>query len=128
MLRSNTRTPLSRVEGLGASHGGVTHFWRERITGAALVPLSGWFAWVALSEIGAERSDVLALLRMPANAILMVLFVIISAIHMTLGIQMVIEDYIEHDGRKILLLVLNQAFAIGVAAGAIYAITRIAFF
>ena len=127
MIRSNTRTALSRVEGLGAAHSGVVHFWRQRITGAALVPLACWFAWLALSQIGAERSDVAAFLHLPVNAILMALFVVLAALHMAIGVQVVIEDYIEHEGRKILLLVLNQAFALGVAAVALYAIGRIAF-
>jgi succinate dehydrogenase / fumarate reductase membrane anchor subunit len=122
----STRTPLARVEGLGAAHSGTGHFWRQRVTAVALVPLSVWFAWTALSLIGADRETAVAFLRLPINAVPMGLFIVIAAIHMALGIQVVIEDYIHHEGRKLALLVLNQFFAWVVAAVSIFALVRIA--
>ncbi|MGD0193100.1 MAG: succinate dehydrogenase, hydrophobic membrane anchor protein [Rhizomicrobium sp.] len=121
-----TRTPLSQVEGLGASRTGTSHFWRQRITAMALIPLTIWFVWSVLTLIGADRDTALAFLKMPANAVLMGLFIVITAIHMTLGLQMVIEDYVHGEGQKIVLLVLNQFFAWLVAAATIYALVRIA--
>jgi succinate dehydrogenase / fumarate reductase membrane anchor subunit len=121
-----TRTPLSQVEGLGASRSGTSHFWRQRITAVALVPLAIWFVWFALTLIGTDRDAALMFLRMPANAVLMGLFIVIAAIHMTLGLQMVIEDYVHSEGQKIALLVLNQFFAWLVAAASLYALVRIA--
>jgi succinate dehydrogenase / fumarate reductase membrane anchor subunit len=122
----NTRTPLSRVEGLGAAHSGVGHFWRQRVTAVALAPLAVWFACVALSLIGADRDAAVAFLRMPVNAVPLGLFVVIAAIHMALGVQVVIEDYIHHEGRKIVLLVLNQFFAWIVTAASLFALVKIA--
>jgi len=122
----NTRTPLSRVEGLGAAHSGVGHFVRQRVTAVALVPLALWFVWVALSLIGADRETAVAFLKMPINAVPMGLFVVISSIHMALGVQVVIEDYIHHEDRKIVLLVLNQFFAWIVAAASLFALVKIA--
>jgi succinate dehydrogenase / fumarate reductase membrane anchor subunit len=122
----STRTPLARVEGLGAAHAGTGHFWRQRVTAVALAPLSVWFAWTALSLIGANREAAMAFLKLPINAVPMGLFIVIAAIHMALGVQVVIEDYIQHEGRKILLLVLNQFFAWIVAAASIFALVRIA--
>jgi succinate dehydrogenase / fumarate reductase membrane anchor subunit len=122
----NSRTPLARVEGLGAAHAGTGHFWRQRVTAVALVPLALWFAWTALSLIGADRDTAVAFLKLPVNAVPMGLFIVIAAIHMALGIQVVIEDYIQHEGRKLLLLVLNQFFAWIVAAASLFALVRIA--
>jgi succinate dehydrogenase / fumarate reductase membrane anchor subunit len=119
-------TPLSRVEGLGSAHSGVEHFWRQRVSAAALVPLSCWLGVSMLNLVGEPRQQVLAFLHAPVSAILMVLFVIASVIHMQLGIQVVIEDYVHHDGNKIALLVLNKAFAWAVAAASLFAMYRIA--
>ena len=122
----STRTPLSRVEGLGAAHSGVGHFWRQRVTAVALAPLAIWFAVIALSLIGADRDTAVAFLRMPFNAVPLGLFIVIGAIHMALGVQVVIEDYIHHEGRKIALLVLNQFFAWIVAAASLFSLVKIA--
>lgn len=122
-----TRTPLARAQGLGSAHSGVKHFWRQRVTAAALVPLSIWFVWAALSLIGADRQSVTAFLHAPLNAILMGLFVILAAVHMMLGLQMVIEDYVHREGNKLVLLLLSQAFGWAVAAASVYALAKIAF-
>jgi succinate dehydrogenase / fumarate reductase membrane anchor subunit len=114
------------VEGLGAAHSGVGHFWRQRVTAIALAPLAVWFACIALSLIGATRDTAVAFLKMPANAVPLGLFVVIASIHMALGVQVVIEDYIHHEGRKIVLLVLNQFFAWIVAATSLFALVKIA--
>lgn len=121
----STRTPLSRVEGLGAAHDGVRHFWRQRVTAVALAPLAVWFAWFAFSQIGADRSAAVAFLKLPFNAVPMGLFVVIAAIHMALGLQVVIEDYIHHEGHRIALLLLNQFFAWIVAAASLFALVKI---
>lgn len=122
----STRTPFSRAQGMGAAHSGVGHFWRQRVSAVALVPLSVWFAWSALSLIGANREAVIAFLKMPVNAISMAFFVVAATYHMALGVQVVIEDYVERDGGKIALLVLNQYFAWVVAAASLFALVKIA--
>jgi succinate dehydrogenase / fumarate reductase membrane anchor subunit len=122
----STRTPRSRVDGLGAAHSGVGHFWRQRVTAAALVPLALWFAWASVAMIGADRDTALAFLRMPINAVLMGLFIVVATIHMVLGVQVVIEDYIHNEGRKIALLLANQFFAAIVVAASLYALVKIA--
>ena len=121
----STRTPLARVEGLGSAHSGVGHFWRQRVTATALAPLSIWFAWLAFSLIGEGRGEAVAFLKMPVNAVLMALFIIAATVHMALGIQVVIEDYIEREGAKIILLMLNQFAAWIVAAAALFALVKI---
>jgi succinate dehydrogenase / fumarate reductase membrane anchor subunit len=122
----SVRTPRARVEGLGTARSGVQHFWRQRLTAVALVPLAIWFAISALSLIGADRDTAIAFLGTPFNAIAMGLFVIAALIHMTLGLQTVIEDYIEREGTKLALFLLNQFFAWIVGAACLFALVKIA--
>jgi succinate dehydrogenase / fumarate reductase membrane anchor subunit len=122
----SARTPLARVEGLGAAHSGTGHFWRQRVGAVALIPLSIWFACVALSLIGADRTAAVAFLARPLNAIPMALFVVAALHHMVLGIQVVIEDYIHRESSKIALLLLNQFFGWSVGAACLFALLKIA--
>ncbi|HTT84652.1 MAG TPA: succinate dehydrogenase, hydrophobic membrane anchor protein [Rhizomicrobium sp.] len=120
------QTPLARVQGLGAAHSGTGHFWRQRITALALIPLAIWFVCSALTLIGADRDTAAAFLAQPVNAIAMALFVIAALYHMTLGVQVVIEDYVHDEGPKIALAVLNNFFAWIVGAACLFALVRIA--
>jgi succinate dehydrogenase / fumarate reductase membrane anchor subunit len=119
-------TPLHKVEGLGSSHSGVTHFWRQRVTAAALVPLSIWFIVSGLGLVGATETGSLVFLSQPLNAILMAVFVVILLYHMVLGLQVVIDDYIHGSGMKLALLLLMRAFALAVGAACLFALLRIA--
>ncbi|MGB8365664.1 MAG: succinate dehydrogenase, hydrophobic membrane anchor protein [Rhizomicrobium sp.] len=122
----SVRTPLGRVEGLGAAHSGTEHFARQRATAVALVPLAIWFGFSAFSLIGSERSDAAAFLAEPLNAVLMALFIIAATMHMALGLQTVIEDYVESEIGKIALLMLNKFFAWAVGAASLFALLKIA--
>lgn len=124
-------TPLHRVQGLGSSHSGVRHFWRQRMTAAALIPLSIWFAWSVLGLVGASEVQALTFLTLsplgiPLNAILMGIFVVILLYHMVLGLQVVIDDYVHSEGGKIFLMLLMRAFALAVGATSLFALLRIA--
>ena len=118
-------TPLHRVQGLGAAHSGTQHFWRERITAVALVPLSIWFGVSALALIGAKEVDVLAYFQHPWNAGLMGMFVVIMLMHQMIGIQSVIDDYVHQPGLKLLCLLLNRAFAWLVGVACLISLLRI---
>jgi succinate dehydrogenase / fumarate reductase membrane anchor subunit len=120
------RTPRSRVEGLGAAHTGTMHFLRQRITASALVVLSAWFVFAALQLVGANLAEVLVFFGNPVNAVLMLLFLATALYHMSLGLQIIIEDYVHQDGIKLVLLVLVRfaMWTIGAAAG--FALLRIA--
>lgn len=120
------RTPLGRVEGLGAAHRGTEDFIRERVTSIALAPLSIWFVWSAFSLIGADRGTAMAFFAQPANAVLMALFIIASMMHMALGLRVIIEDYVHTEGWKVALLLLNRFAAWAVGAASIYALLKIA--
>lgn len=124
----SSRTPLGRVKGMGSSHSGTGHFWRERITAAALAPLSLWFAYAAIGLSGTTTSAPLQFFAQPVNAILMASFVIISLYHAALGIQVVIDDYIHSSGTKIFLFLLVRLFVIATGSACIIALLRISVF
>ncbi len=119
-------TPLHKAEGLGSAHSGVGHFVRQRLTAIALIPLTIWFGISMVGLAGTNEVSVLIFLAHPLNAILMGAFVAIGAYHMALGIHEVIMDYVPHEGAKILLILLNRAFAFAVAAACLFALLRIA--
>lgn len=120
------QTPLGRVRGLGSAKSGVEHFWHQRLTAAALVPLTIWFVWIVARYAGAPHADVVAALGNPINAALMLLFVVAGLYHMALGLQVVVEDYITTKGVKLaaLFLVNFAAFAVGMVC--LVAVLRIA--
>lgn len=124
-------TPLHKVQGLGSAHSGVRHFWRQRMTAAALIPLTAWFGWAMLGLAGASEPQVLSFLTIsplgvPLNAILMAIFAVILLYHMVLGMQVVIDDYVHGEGAKIFLMLLVRAFALAVGAASLFALLRIA--
>jgi succinate dehydrogenase / fumarate reductase, membrane anchor subunit len=119
-------TPLHKVRGLGSAHSGVTHFWRQRVTAAALIPLSLWFGVSVLGLVGAHKAATLAFLQQPLNAILMAAFVVILLYHMVLGLQVVIDDYVRGNGSKLFLMLSMRGFAIAAGVTSIFALLRIA--
>ena len=124
-------TPLHKVQGLGSSHSGVKHFWRQRMTAAAMVPLAVWFAWSVAGLAGASEVQVLFYLTrsafgLPLNAILMGAFIIIALYHMVLGLQVIIDDYVHSAGGKIFWMLFTRAAALAVAAVSLFALFRIA--
>ena len=125
-MNDDLRTPLARVEGLGSAKSGTTHFWQQRVTAAALVPLSVWFVASALAYVGAEQGAVAAFFAEPAEAILMFLFIVAAVHHMSLGLQVIIEDYIHQEGMKLTLIVLNRFACWGIGAAAGFALLKMA--
>ena len=123
---STLKTPLQQVRGMGASHSGTGHFWRQRVTAAALVPLSLWFAYVAIGLAGTTEVSALVFLAQPWNAILMAAFVVIALYHAALGLQVVIDDYVHAAGAKIALFLLVRFAVIATGSTCIFALLRIA--
>lgn len=121
------RSPLGRALGLGSAKAGVAHWWAQRVTAVALIPLVLWFVAALVALTGADRSMVVAWLREPFPAIVTVLLLIAGLYHMSLGIQVVIEDYIHNEATKISAIVFNKLVAFAIAAAGIFAVLRIAF-
>jgi succinate dehydrogenase / fumarate reductase membrane anchor subunit len=122
----SAQTPLHKVQGLGASHSGTGHFWRERVTSVALIPLSLWFAFSMLGLVGTNEVTMVQYLARPWNALLMAAFTVTGAYHMSLGLQVVIDDYVHTPGMKIFLLILVRAVTIAIIAVSLFALIRIA--
>jgi succinate dehydrogenase / fumarate reductase membrane anchor subunit len=120
------RSPLGSARGLGSAKSGFEHWWAQRLTAVALVPLTIWFVAGIVSLAGADHDAVLDWLSRPWVAIAMVLLIVATFYHAALGLQVVIEDYVHHEGAK-LALVLAEKFANAVlAVSALYAVLKIA--
>lgn len=121
------RTQLRTVRGLGSAREGTGHFWISRISGLALVPLTLFAVGLVFSLIGKDQASVQAVLGQPVVAIPLILFVIIGAEHMRLGLQESIADYIHGELLKVVALMLNTAFCLLVGAAAVFSLLVIAF-
>ena len=120
------RSELGRVRGLGSAKSGTEHFWMQRVTAIANVPLVVFLMWFVISHLGAARADVLAAIKHPLVAIFLVLSFASILMHMRLGLQMVIEDYV-HGSAKFAALLANTFFAVILFATATYAILKMSF-
>ena len=126
-MNSDLRTPLSRARGLGSAKEGVHHFWAQRITAVALIPLVAWFAISLIMMTGADYNVVRAWIGSPVVMVLLILTIVIGLHHGQLGMQVVIEDYVHNDGMKLALIVLMRFIAVFFGLAGIVAILRIGF-
>jgi succinate dehydrogenase / fumarate reductase membrane anchor subunit len=121
------RTPLSRVRHLGAAHHGTEHFWLQRLTAAANVLLLIVLIGIVVTLVGRSHATVLATLSKPLVSVLLIAAVISVAIHMRLGMQIIVEDYVHSEFRKVVLLMLNTFFCWGVGLACVFAVLKISF-
>jgi succinate dehydrogenase / fumarate reductase membrane anchor subunit len=122
---SSMRTPLGRVRSLGPSHSGTTDFWRQRITGVAMVLLIVPVIVVVMMLLGRNQAGAAQILGSPLVAIVLLLFIVASAWHMKIGMQVVIEDYVHSEKRKLAAIMANNFFSVVVALISIYAILKL---
>jgi succinate dehydrogenase / fumarate reductase membrane anchor subunit len=121
------RTPLSRVRYLGSARSGTRHFWHQRLTSVANVPLTIAVVLIIIALIGRNHAFVVQVLGSTLVAILMLLFVVSSVYHMWLGMQVIIEDYVHDELPKFLALMANTFFSFAVGLTAVFAIFKLSF-
>jgi len=119
------RTPLARVRNLGSSHSGTTDFWRQRITGVAMVLLILPVIVVVMMMLGSNHAGATQVLGSPLVAIILLLFIVASTWHMKIGMQVVIEDYVQSEWVKLAAIMANNFFSFAVALASIYAIVKL---
>ena len=123
----NMRTPYKIVEGLGSAKSGTEHFWHQRMTAIANLPLIIFLLWFVISHLGATRNDVVASVQNPFNAILLALSFVSILWHMRLGMQVVIEDYVHGHGVRLACILLNGFFTAALGVAVFYAILKMSF-
>jgi succinate dehydrogenase / fumarate reductase membrane anchor subunit len=121
------RTPLGRVEGLGSAKDGTAHWWSQRVTAVALVPLTLWFMFSLLSLPALDYATVRTWLSLPLTGFLAVLLVGVLAYHSYLGTSVIVEDYEQSAGMKVLYLLSLRFLYVLVGGASIFAILRVAF-
>jgi len=123
---SNMRTPLSRARGLGSAKKGTEHFWMQRVTAIANIPLVLFFIFSLVTHIGADHAAMVAFLRTPWVSVIMLLLILSAVWHMRLGLQVVIEDYVHGEAAKLLAIMGNNFFATAIGAASALAMLKIA--
>ena len=121
------RSPLNRAQGLGSAKEGVEHWWIQRLTAVALIPLTLWFMASLIALSGATYSAFIVWLRAPLETILMVLLLIALFQHVALGLQVVVEDYVHSDWAKIPTVIAIRLACFALAVAGILATLHIAF-
>jgi succinate dehydrogenase / fumarate reductase, membrane anchor subunit len=125
MARHGQRTPIARARGLGAAGSGFSHWWVERVTGVALVPLTVWFVLSVMAYGGREHAQVTAWIAAPPTLAPMVLLLISAFWHAALGLQVIVEDYV-HSGAKVWVLLAVRFACFALAVAGLVALFRIA--
>ena len=124
---SRLRSPLGRVRGLGAAKEGVGHWWAQRVTAVALVPLTFWFVASIIGLIGADHAIFVGWLRQPLNAILMTVLLAAGFHHLQLGLQVVLEDYVHNEAVRIASVITVKFACALLALAGIFSVLKIAF-
>jgi succinate dehydrogenase / fumarate reductase membrane anchor subunit len=121
------RTPLGRVRGLGSAKDGTHHWWMQRVTAVALIPLVVIFVIYVLTLIGAPHAEVATTLGSPFGSLVALLLIAAVFYHFKLGMQVVIEDYVHGEGAKLTLLMLSNFFCIVVGLASALSVLKLAF-
>lgn len=126
MTDNTMKTHLARVRGLGSAKEGSHHWWMQRLTAIALIPLTVWFAISIIGIVGADHATVVNWFSSPVISIFMILFVSTMVYHSTLGVQVVIEDYIHKERWKFGLLIALKFLGITLGVVAVFSILKLA--
>jgi succinate dehydrogenase / fumarate reductase membrane anchor subunit len=124
---THIRTPLGRVRGYGSAKSGTGHFWHQRLTAIANIPLTIAAIVILIMLLGRNQAAAAQILGSPAIAIIMLLFIVSNCIHMRIGMAVVIEDYVHDEIAKLGLLIANTFFTVVVGLCAAYGILKLSF-
>jgi len=125
--QAQIRTPLARVRGLGSAKEGTDHFWRQRVTAVANLFLVIFAVCLVLRLVGTSYVEAREVLANPLVTVALAMLILSGTVHMRLGMQTVIEDYIHSEGAKIVLLMANTFFAVAIGATCILAVLKLGF-
>ena len=120
-------TPLARVRGLGAARSGTDHFLLQRLTAVANLPLTVAFVLIVVALLGRNHAAVVQILGSPLVAVIMLLFILSVTMHMRIGMQVIIEDYVHDEATKLILVMANTFFVIAVGLASAFAILMLSF-
>jgi succinate dehydrogenase / fumarate reductase, membrane anchor subunit len=121
------RTPLARVLGRGAARSGTDHFWRQRLTAVANIPLTVAAIIIIVMLLGRNQAAAAQILGTPLVAIIMLLFIASITTHMRIGMQVILEDYVHDEVAKLILIMANTFFCIAVGLASAYGIFKLSF-
>src|SRR6476661_2309411 len=121
------RTPLARVRGLGSAKEGADHFWQQRLTAVANIFLVAFLVWLLVTLAGADYATVKRTLAKPQVAIPLLLLVLSGLVHMRIGMQVIIEDYVHSEGRKVIILMMNSFFTFMAGLICVFAVLKLSF-
>jgi succinate dehydrogenase / fumarate reductase membrane anchor subunit len=125
--KAHIRTPLARVRGHGSAKSGTAHFWYQRVTAFANIPLTIAAVIILISLLGRNQAATAQILGSPPIAIIMLLFITSVSIHMRIGMAVIIEDYVHDESARLGLLMANTFFTVVVGLAAAYGILKLSF-
>ena len=127
MLKSNSmKTPLAEARGLGTAKSGLAHWWHQRLTAIAMIGLVAWMCVIIVMLVGADYAGAIAILSHPVNAALIMLFIGVGFWHSSLGLQVVLEDYVAHEGVRLALVVAIRMVLVLLGAVSLLSMLKIA--
>lgn len=121
------RTPMARVRGLGSAKDGTGHWWAQRLTALALIPLTVWFVASVIAMAGADYTAMIVWVSDPLVAGLLILLLVATFYHAVLGVQVVIEDYVHHEGAKFAALIALKGLGIALGLAGVLSVLTILF-
>ena len=121
------RTPLKTARSLGSAKDGADHFWVQRVTAVANLFLALFLVWLLVTLLGADHATIKQKLTNPLIAIPLLALAISGTVHMRIGMQTIIEDYVHGEGLKVVALMLNTFFAILIALACIFSVLKLSF-
>jgi len=126
-MAMDLRSPLKKARGLGSAKEGVHHWWLQRVTSIALVPLTLWFVLSLAALAGSDYAAVVEWVRSPLVALLLVLTVATAFYHAALGVQVVVEDYVSHHGWRMAIILAEKFLFLLLGVAAILSVLRVSF-